>query len=304
MVKVVFGKEAGEQVCQHADDLWSIAEECRWLSLQSELGAALFRNTAATVSIVEFNKTILEVIPKLLVAEYTQQSHEEALAKLYGIVDDFKQRGLPEVTRSITVRYLSFDVSLVVKDLYWEVALRLAAAMKNRALGKQDGIPLLSFELWFEESSDEKCGIQKSLLAGACTCRGMVRDMLEEGTYDNIASVKDALSLASESLLRCDPFWVIEQAWMTTSMTESLCVKLQQSVMAALPSATHAVNEDTVLNELRELERGSLYRLAPPAAKGGPECDLRSCDKDQEPCVTAESLGIFHGFLQEGPEAG
>ena len=260
-------------------------------ALQSELGAALFRNTAATVSIVEFNKTILDMIPKLLVAEYTQQTHEEALAKLYGIVDDFKQRGFPEVTRSIIVRYLSLDVSLIVKDLYWEVALRLATAMKTRALGKQDGIPLLKFELWFEESSDEKCGIQKSLLDGACTCRGMVMDMLEDGTFDSITAIKDALTLASESLLRCDPFWVIEQAWMTTNMTESMTVKLQQLVMATLPSTTHPVNEDTVLNELRELEHNTL-------------CDLRSCDKNQDERVATESLGIIHGFLQESPEAG
>ena len=225
MLKIVFGKEAGEQVCDHAEDLWSIAEECRFLSVQSELGAPLFRNTAATVSIVQFNTVIAEAIPKLLIAEYTQQTHDDALQKLYATVDDFKQRGLPEVTRSITVRYLSFDV-------------------------------------------DEKCGIEQKLLAGACTCRKMVMDMLDQTSFDSIAGINHALSLASDSLIRSDPLWIIEQSFMTSSLTESMSLKLQQSVMAALPSATRWMSEDGVLNELRALERSSLYLLAPATAKG------------------------------------
>ena len=192
MLPVVFGEEAAKAVCEHAQDLWSIADEVRWLSMESELGAALFRNTAATVSIVQFNQAVAELLPKLLVQQYTLEKHREAETKLYAVVDEYKLRGLPEVSRSITLPYLCFNVTVVVKDLYWECQLRLAAAMKQRALGRANGIPLLSFEEWFAEASTEESGIDAKLVSGAQTCRKMVSDMLLEPGLDSIAAVTHA----------------------------------------------------------------------------------------------------------------
>ena len=267
MLPIVFG-DAAQAVCEHCDDLWTIADQCRWLSLETELGAALFRNTAATASIVEFNKTINETIPKVMVEPYTEVSHREALKKLFGIVDDFKKRGLPEVARTITLPYLGFHVSILVKDLRWECQVRLAAAMKQRALGKAQGLALTTFEQWFIEESAEVCTVDEKLLAGAKLCREMVADMLRDTSLDSIGGINHALTMASDSLLRADPFWVIEQSFLSTSMTESMTQKLQQKVMDILPSTSHRINEDKALSDLEALEGSSLYRLAPAPAKG------------------------------------
>ena len=99
---------------------------------RANFGASLFRTTAISASLVDFEKELTEAIPALLTEPLSEARFAESLRKLQILVDGYLERGLPQVSREVSLPYMRFQVTVVCKDFMWEAQLRLWAALKAK----------------------------------------------------------------------------------------------------------------------------------------------------------------------------
>ena len=128
----------------HSDRLGAIEDIASDLSASSDLGAAMFKNTACSVSLVAFREELDSLLPTLIEDRFKMENFNVAMGKLEALVDKYKSRGLPELAREVRVSYLGMEVGLTCRDFLWEAQLKFWALLKQHSLGLAGGLATTS----------------------------------------------------------------------------------------------------------------------------------------------------------------
>ena len=168
MLEVLFGKEAIATVVGCNGDYSGAQHLVSALASESALGAALFRTTAVSVTLVEFQRELSQLISTCVAEPFTMARMQASQRKIQALVDDYIEKGLPQVSRELSLPYLSFKVTLLVTDFAWEAHIRLWAEIKARCVGRPGGLPAMQHEAWFLPSTMATFVIDKEIYLEPC----------------------------------------------------------------------------------------------------------------------------------------
>ena len=211
------------------------------LAEDSDLGEALFKDQAAQVSMLHFQRALVQRIPALVSTCTDEASFRNAMGEVQQIVSEYEEMGVSNMKREIRLEFMRCELPLVVIDMAWEGQLRLMTALKSRALGQEHGLPLLLYETWLAEPQQGVCACAK-LLQGCVRARQLAASMLRPEAVTCLTDVKDILIAGSEALLAQDAFFVVELAFVKSALEDAIAKSLEKALLATMPSAAEAVS--------------------------------------------------------------
>ena len=300
MLQPLFGKDATTAIIACKGDYSGVQNLVTALATESELGASLFRSSAISVSLVEFEKELATVIAACIKEPFTEAHLGACMTKLQALVDSYLERGLPQISREIVLPYLRFEITVVVKDFAYEAQMRLWAAIKNHIIGRPGGLPAMVHEQWFLPEVAAPVVVDKAILEGPKLARQMVHDMMENEAAQSINQVREMISGASSNLVSCDPWFIIELAFVEGGMVESLSTHLQAKILSAMPSPTSQRSLQLSIRALETLQGSVLCKWAPVAVKAILEVCMdvlkRLAMNKSPPAHLADSTTFYRDF--------
>ena len=137
--------------------------------------------------------------------------------------------------RRCCLRYGRYNVELLVSDALQEAFLRYSSRIKTRSLGRPDGLEFLPGEEFLFDHEQGSANVHASILTDMKKARSMMRDVMSNDQMVSFGHIQEAISRASESLVAAESSSVIEIAFISTSMKDTMATSLEESVLQILP---------------------------------------------------------------------
>jgi hypothetical protein len=253
---------------------WStVAPAITRLTASSKIGLSLFDFAARIVASQSFTvhvqRTLAEVrrskFSAAVVLAFRQSCEAQAL--------QLRLRADLSAKREVEIIVLNMRVKVEVPDAMAEAELRLAAAIKHAALGKKDGLPLLSYERFLvTPEGDQECEVPFEVVKDMLSARRIAQDLLEQVGTTCLADMQRALSSAASTLQDLDRSFKIEGEFLANSAEQALGDAARARVLQALPSAERHVPMEQASAELADLRKSDLAQVAPLKAQADVDC--------------------------------
>ena len=144
------------------------------------------------------------------------------------------------------------------------------------------------------------CTVDKAILEGPRMARQMVLEMMGDQNIHSITQVRDTLGGATQDLLACDPTFLIELAFISGGMVDSVSEQLQAKILAAMPSPEMNRSELIAIRAMESLQSSMLYRWAPPTAKSSLDVCLdvvrKLAERKSPPQHLENSTAFYRSF--------
>ena len=113
--------------------------------------------------------------------------------------------------RSIELSFLASDISVQVSSPEEEIELKIGAAIKNMTIGRKNGIPMLSYEVWVRPNigADER-DVPRNALVGSIAARRVVAELIADDQIASFAEVARIIVARSSSVLVLDRTFRLE----------------------------------------------------------------------------------------------
>jgi len=180
------------------------------------------------------------------VAEF--KCNAQALVDKHATGNGFKQ--------SVTMKHLGLDVQVAVSSgtqlwelLYWQ-------ALRDKALGRQDGLPLLRFEqlVLSDKYAKGNCNIPGVVLQELVGVRKAATSIFESlGEQHCFQDVKRVLGKNQQALLSLSRSWKVEQAWVCEHGSAALLKYCHARVLDVLPTETQLYSLTQAVASLQAL---------------------------------------------------
>ena len=136
LLPCLFGAADAATITAHIHDESGMRELAARLVDEYDLAEALWRETAATATLLSFQQALLAALPGWQAKCTNSEGYKQALGDIATFVSDWQSRGVQPLKRQIRLRWMSFEVSVTVADLNFEAQLRLHTLLKDAALGQ------------------------------------------------------------------------------------------------------------------------------------------------------------------------
>lgn len=255
------------------DDMASVRKQLARLYDSSGCGVAMFAEHMKQFAAKDFSEQIQGIVHKTCSneAEINDEAIETYKSECKTVVQSNANTKTLQGKRSIDIEFFGCTLSMVVSSLTEEVDMRLAAAIKNIAIGRPGGLEALSYEKWIKPLTKVKTlSIPKSLIEGPEAARRLVSEIIADDRIASFAEVEQTIKAQSSSALVLDPTFRLELSFL--SQAERLigeCV--QRAILERLPGTSPEASPTTMEHtsvRLAELQKSDMVRRSSCSAIG------------------------------------
>lgn len=141
---------------------------------------------------------------------------------------------------------------------------RLSAFIKDLALGKVKGLPILRYEAWIldRKDQDDTCEVPWHLLQAMVSARACAQEMLVDPSLACLADMQRQLRNNSSLLLSMDRSFRFELEWIANAGDEQLGQAIHRSILDCLPSQSASITLSQACTKLGHLLDSDMGKFA------------------------------------------
>ena len=266
----------------------------------TDLGDALWKHDATCASMLSFQQALLAKLGGWVEKCKTDEGYAAVLLAIDELVEDYRSRGVSPMKRQIRLRWMGYEVPLVVIDLGFEAHLRLHTSIKSECLGQAEGVEMMLHETWLGQPRPGTCEWPAKVTRGMKQARKLASSMLQSEKIETLDHVRDALIGGQESLVALDAYFVVEVEFVKTALTDGVAKVVRDTIMSYMPSPKGPeVSLQSCLSSLESFQRSKLGSLCSNASKGEIESTLAILQKMLRGVGPPDALRRSTPFYQE-----
>ena len=296
----LFGAPAVTEILANLANPMGMRELVTRLSSDTDLGDALWRQDATCASMLSFQQAVVAQMAEWIEKSKTEEGYAQVLGAIDELVAEYMARGVTPIKRQIRLRFLGYEVPMVVIDMSWEAQLRLHAAIKSQCLGQSQGVQMLLHETWLGTPQPGSCAWPSKVTDGMNQARKLASSMLENDKLQTLDHVRDALIGGQESMIAADPYFVLEIEFAKTALTDGVARVVRESILSFMPSAKgHPTSLEICVAKLESFKASRLGELCSNASKGEIESTLGVVQKMMRGLAPPDGLRKSTPFYQD-----
>jgi hypothetical protein len=237
----------------------------------TRLGMMLFGKALIQVQGEIVKKTVVDAIDAMMIADGKIQS-EAVVAlkkKMADVFDDMDLSLLPE-HRLIEFEYRGCSVKMKVRTVIEEVELRTWASIKAYAAACGDLVPFHCEEDLIDgaASTDYTGKFAADILDDMNAARKSANEAINAHATKDAESIVGLLKRREAFFVAVDRWFVIEVAFLASMQGIGGTRKLEDKVLALMPSGSRGVDLATAVQEISQLQSSPLYKFCSTTAQG------------------------------------
>ena len=303
LLPCLFGAADSAEVLRHLHNPMAMRDVVARLSEDTDLGESLWKHDASCATMLSFQQALVAELPAWLLKCETSAGYKETLALIDDLVDEWRSRGVSPMKRQIRLRWMGFEVPLVVLDMSFEAQLRLHSAIKGQSLGQTGGLDMLLHETWLGKAVTGECKYPACAFKGMNEARKLASSMLASERIKSLEDVRDSLIGGQESLLSLDPFFLLEIEFAKTALTDGVATCVQDTILSLMPNIkSPATTLAVVIEEIEKFKQSKLGSLCSNSSKG--EIDttlglLRKMSRGLPPPTSLQQSTDFYKHIHQ-----
>ena len=241
----------------------------------SKLGAKMFGAAAAAVWQEDLSGYFDAEITKFKQTNepITKANFEKLRERLVAKLSENKRMGknMVDARRNIKVSYRGATIALQVADNVEEMDMKLGAFVKEFAVGQAGGITPLQFELaCFGKPVVREGALHNDILIlrDFQSARAAANEAFTMAGAKSGSEMSDVLFARASVLRQLDRTFDIESGSLKVMLESEGQRKLEENVLATLPSKDVTRTIDNVISDVVQIQSSALYNFVQPSVRG------------------------------------
>jgi hypothetical protein len=248
-----------------ADKLHEVTADVSAIVESSGAGAAIFHNVMVKVAGQWLDSIVKPHLTTFASADITEQSLVAVSTVIHDLISTKHEAQYCKDDKNAMITYRGLQLKVPVKSKEERFSYQLHAIIKG--VGVESGALVeLDVEKVLNLSKDhytDKICIEPQLLLAAATARKVFDQSLKDDGCDSADTVNQLLTKRLPDLLTVDRKFRIEEALVLEVTGPRATSRLMIAVLNAFPVANTAIEPAHCLQNLQNLERQSIFKLAP-----------------------------------------
>mmetsp|Transcript_48264 Transcript_48264/g.112940 ORF Transcript_48264/g.112940 Transcript_48264/m.112940 type:complete len:646 (-) Transcript_48264:67-2004(-) len=263
------------KVMGESESWTNVLEELNYLTEKTLLGKKMLSSVAAAVGVDSFSAKLVQEVAEFEKKTFTAEAFTRFQAKTETLLQAAARISKEARKREITLVYRGKEIKVEVESLRGELTKRIACMIKSMAAGTNE-LPALEWEKEiFNAPSKETSDVCSRFLKKFAAAREAAAEVVkvDEGlTYQDLLH---RYGTRREYLLEIDSSFVIEEKILQYVAEGGARARLQEKLLAVLPTETKRMALDEVAEQMESLHSSWLVKLLTP----GDRAVLTTCEE-------------------------